>query len=53
MTIQKQAVTTGPLRKNSIEITEGLKSGDRVVTAGVNFIRAGQKVKLLKDTPIE
>ncbi|MDF1758932.1 MAG: efflux RND transporter periplasmic adaptor subunit [Coxiellaceae bacterium] len=53
MTIKKQPVTTGTLRRSSIEITKGLKPGDRVVIAGVNFIRDGQKVKLLKDTPIE
>ncbi|MDF1797089.1 MAG: efflux RND transporter periplasmic adaptor subunit [Coxiellaceae bacterium] len=51
--LKKQPVTTGTLRKNSIEVTDGLKPNDRVVIAGVNFMREGQKVKLLKDAHIE
>lgn len=38
-------VTTGAVREKRIEITSGLKSGDRVVTAGVETLRDGQLVR--------
>ena len=44
--IRRQAVVTGELTANGMEVLEGLQSGDRVVTAGVNRIVDGQKVKI-------
>jgi multidrug efflux pump subunit AcrA (membrane-fusion protein) len=32
---------------NDVLVTSGLKAGQTVVTAGVNLLKAGQKVKLL------
>lgn len=43
--IKKLSVTIGELTANGIEITSGLKTGDRVVTAGVSVIRDGLEVR--------
>jgi multidrug efflux system membrane fusion protein len=43
------AVTTGELHGNDVAITAGLEAGQRVVTAGVNRLEAGQRVALLED----
>ena len=37
----------GAVSDNLIEITEGLEAGDIIAAAGVNFLRDGQRVKLL------
>ncbi len=42
--VKRQAVTTGELTTTGLEIIEGVKEGDRVVTAGVNVIREGLEV---------
>ncbi|MBM4089881.1 MAG: efflux RND transporter periplasmic adaptor subunit, partial [Planctomycetes bacterium] len=42
-------VTTGELTPVGLVVTEGLKPGDLVVTAGVNSLREGQEVKLLEE----
>jgi HlyD family secretion protein len=39
-------VTTGAVREKRIEITSGIKSGDRVVTTGVETLRDGQLVRI-------
>jgi RND family efflux transporter MFP subunit len=39
-------VTVGQLTSRGLEVTEGLKDGDLVVTAGVSRISDGQKVRL-------
>ncbi|VAW68348.1 Probable Co/Zn/Cd efflux system membrane fusion protein [hydrothermal vent metagenome] len=46
-TMQAQGieVTIGQLHSQGIEITSGLQPGDQIITAGVNFIKEGQKVK--------
>jgi RND family efflux transporter MFP subunit len=36
---------------DSVEVSSGLKSGERIVTAGVHKLLAGQKVSLLPDLP--
>lgn len=48
MTVQPVKVTLGEYQDNSIIITSGLKAGQWVVTAGVNKLRPGQKIKLLE-----
>lgn len=42
-------VTTGAIHGNSVEITSGLSPGQIIVTAGVNMLIDGQKVKLLEE----
>ena len=42
--IKKQSVQTGELTPLGLEIIEGVKEGDRVVTAGVNVVREGLEV---------
>lgn len=44
-TVHKQAIQTGALQGNSIEVTAGLKPGQRIVTAGVHNLRDNQAVK--------
>lgn len=43
--LEKAQVTTSALTGNNVEIIKGLNSGDKVVTAGVNFLREKQLVK--------
>jgi len=47
--VVRKAVTTGELTPVGLVVTEGLKPGDLVVTAGVNSLREGQEVKLLEE----
>jgi len=46
-TMQAQAtqVSIGQINSQGIEIKSGLKTGDKIITAGVNFIKEGQKIK--------
>ena len=46
MTVQAQPVQVGGADANEVVITGGLKPGERVVTAGVHALSAGQKVRL-------
>lgn len=46
-TVNRRSVLVGGVRENSIIIVDGLKLGERVASAGVSFLREGQKVKLL------
>lgn len=48
MQVKKVAVTVTRLSGQSIHITQGVKPGDRIVTAGVHFLHEGQKIKLLE-----
>ncbi|MGH1419276.1 MAG: efflux RND transporter periplasmic adaptor subunit [Hyphomicrobiaceae bacterium] len=48
-TVSRKKVSIAGVRKNKIIIVDGLKLGDRVASAGVSFLREGQKVKLLPD----
>ena len=47
-TVRRKPVTIGDLTGEGIVIIEGLKDGDRVVTAGINNISDGLKVKLIQ-----
>ena len=42
--IKRQPVTTGELTTTGLEVLEGVKEGDRIVTAGVNIVREGLEV---------
>ncbi|MFW2373734.1 MAG: efflux RND transporter periplasmic adaptor subunit [Gammaproteobacteria bacterium] len=45
MKTQRTQVTISQINSQGIEITSGLQPGDQIITAGVNFIKEGQKVK--------
>jgi membrane fusion protein, multidrug efflux system len=45
-TVRLVSVKTAGFLDDSVRITEGIKSGDKVVVAGANLLVAGQKVKL-------
>lgn len=42
--VRRRDVTLGELSQSGIEIVDGLEVGDRVITAGINVIRDGQRV---------
>jgi RND family efflux transporter MFP subunit len=44
--IERRFVKAGSMRNGRVQITEGLKPGDRVVTAGHNKIDQGAKVRI-------
>jgi RND family efflux transporter MFP subunit len=46
-TVRKHSVTLGGIRDNRLLVTEGLKNGEYVASAGVSYLTDGQKVKLL------
>ncbi len=46
-TVQKRPVQIGGVRDNDVAALSGLKEGDVIATAGVSFLREGQKVSLL------
>ena len=45
-TVQRQRVETGPVRGNDIELTSGLKPGERVVAKGAGFLKDGDRVNI-------
>jgi RND family efflux transporter MFP subunit len=49
-TVSLKAVTVGGYETDQVIISEGLVKGDIVVTAGVNQLREGQKVRLAEET---
>ena len=48
-TVAPRDVTLGPVTGDGVRILDGLKPGDRVVTAGVQFLTPGKKVALAAD----
>jgi len=42
--VRRRDVSLGDLTQSGIEIAEGLRVGDRVITAGISVIREGQRV---------
>ena len=49
-TVKRREIKVGGVRGNQIIAVDGLEAGERVASAGVSFLRDGQKVKLLEDT---
>jgi RND family efflux transporter MFP subunit len=49
MTVIPKVVQLGTMAGSSINVTGGLEPGERVVVAGVSFLREGMKVRLLED----
>lgn len=51
--VRPRVVTTGNLdTRGNIEVTSGLESGETVVSAGVRFLKPGQKVKEADKTSV-
>ncbi len=48
LAVQKRAVTPGPLTDHGIKITGGLQPGEWIATAGVHYLKDGQKVRILE-----
>jgi len=48
--VQKREVQVGNVTGGTIRILEGLTSGEKIVTAGVNFLQPGMKVRAIKGT---
>lgn len=47
MTVKRREVTTRALMDTGIPVTQGLQQGEWVASAGVHFLREGQKVRIL------
>ena len=50
MRVQRREIAVARYTPGSVIVTEGLQSGERVVTAGVQELHEGQTVKLLGDS---
>ncbi len=48
MAVKKQEVVVGSVTGENIYILKGLKPGSRIVTAGVNYLQPGMKVREIK-----
>jgi RND family efflux transporter MFP subunit len=51
-TVRQREVEVGAMTSGGINVLEGLKSGEWVVTAGVHYLQDGKKVRLLEDERI-
>jgi RND family efflux transporter MFP subunit len=49
MTVSKREVETGSLTGSDIEVLNGLKPGEKIVTAGVSRVHDGMKVRKLEN----
>ncbi len=49
-TVKEREIQIAGVRENSLIAISGLELGERVASAGVSFLRDGQKVKLLPDS---
>lgn len=47
-TVSRRKVVTGELTTGGVSITDGLKPGEWIVTAGVHSLQEGQKVRILQ-----
>ncbi|MBU0994316.1 MAG: efflux RND transporter periplasmic adaptor subunit [Proteobacteria bacterium] len=47
--VEKQKVKTGRIDNDRVYITEGIASGQQIVTAGARFLRENQSVRLLEN----
>ena len=52
-TVSKRKVTTGTLLDTGVAITDGLKPGEWIATAGVHYLKEGQPVRILAQTATE
>lgn len=51
-TVTRRAVTTGALRAGGVEVTSGLRAGDRVVASGGGELASGTAVRVLDRDPL-
>ncbi len=49
-TVEERQVQIGGVRENDVIIVGGINPGERIASAGVSFLKNGQKVKLLKES---
>jgi RND family efflux transporter MFP subunit len=49
-TIELRPIVVARYETDSVEVSSGLRSGERIVTAGVHKLLVGQKVRLLSDS---
>ena len=49
MQVTQRSVKTGGLTNQGIEVIEGLSPGEWIVTAGVNSLEEGQKIRILEN----
>ena len=49
LSVQQRVVTVAHFEGNGVALSSGLRSGERIVTAGVTRLINGQKVRLLED----
>jgi len=47
--VHNQLVALGKMSSTGLIVTDGIKSGDWIATAGVHFLREGMKVRILQD----
>ena len=52
-TVRKREVKTGELLDTGIAITDGLKPGEWIATAGVHYLQEGQEVRILSESSKE
>lgn len=45
--MSKRQVVTGALLDTGVAITDGLKPGEWIATAGVHYLKEGQQVKIM------
>ncbi|MBV8061185.1 MAG: efflux RND transporter periplasmic adaptor subunit [Alphaproteobacteria bacterium] len=50
-TVHIEPVTVAQYTQDSVVVSDGLKTGERVVTAGAQVLHEGQKIKLLEAAP--
>lgn len=48
-TVATRPIKTGELTDHGIQVQDGVKPGEWIVTAGVNYLREGQQVRLLEE----
>jgi multidrug efflux pump subunit AcrA (membrane-fusion protein) len=51
--VSKREVKTGELLDTGITITEGIKPGEWIATAGVHYLKEGQQVRILSSSTQE
>ena len=50
MVVNRREVQPGDITNRGVLIDEGVQEGEWIVTAGVNYLKEGQKVRILGDT---
>jgi RND family efflux transporter MFP subunit len=48
-TVHRREIRTGPVTRFGLPVLDGLSPGEWVITAGVHYLKEGQKVRLLEE----